>query len=331
MIGICSASNLACCVGRAACSLCCRVRCCPAKSNASTVTRLVYAFILLIGSIVSWVMLSDWASNELAKVPALVDSFVRAHCLTDGGCSLHSMAGVMGVYRVFFVLALFFALLAVLTFRVRSSKDPRAGIQNGWWLPKTLFIVGLLVGSFFMPNSVFFDWGYLGLVGAFLFILVQLVLLVDFAHEWCDKWVAKWEETESKIYQVGLLGSTALLYALTIVLTVLLFVYFAAGSDCRLNKFFVGFNLALCIVLSVISVLPAVQQANPRSGLLQASVVSIYMTYLTWSGSLQRARLGLRLGRFERRVEQHIHCAGRNLHLHHSHLLVGSLCHASER
>lgn len=244
---------------------------------------MVYAFILLLGSILSWVLLSDWASDQLTKIPAVVGSLVESTCIQEGACSLHSMVGTMGVYRVCFTMAIFFGVLGILTIGVKSSTNARAGIHNGWWLPKSILFIGLLVGSFFIPNDVFFGWGYIGLIGAFLFILIQLVLLVDFAHSWCDNWVSKFEESESKFWQFALVGSTFLMYAVSLTLTILLFVYYASGDGCSLNKFLVAFNLCLCFVFSIISVLPAVQNVNPRSGLLQSAVVTLYMTYLTWS------------------------------------------------
>lgn len=53
---------------------------------------------------------------------------------------------------------------------------------------------------------------------------------------------------------------------------------------CGLNKFFISFNLILCVITSVISILPIIQEHHPRSGLLQSSVVTLYVIYLTWSG-----------------------------------------------
>jgi len=37
-------------------------------------------------------------------------------------------------------------------------------------------------------------WMILGMIGAFLFILVQLVLVVDFAYAWNEKFLEKAEE-----------------------------------------------------------------------------------------------------------------------------------------
>jgi len=67
---------------------------------------------------------------------------------------------------------------------------------------------------------------------------------------------------------------------------VLFFVYYTDGagiSNCTLPKFFISFNLILCIILTVISILPKIQEGNARSGLLQSSIITIYTMYLTWS------------------------------------------------
>lgn len=39
--------------------------------------------------------------------------------------------GYLAVYRIFFIITCFFILMALMMIGVKSSKDPRAGIQNG--------------------------------------------------------------------------------------------------------------------------------------------------------------------------------------------------------
>lgn len=41
--------------------------------------------------------------------------------------------------------------------------------------------------------------------------------------------------------------------------------------------------MILCIVISVISLLPKVQERMPYSGLLQSSFLTLYVMFLSWS------------------------------------------------
>ena len=46
-------------------------------------------------------------------------------------------------------------------------------------------------------------WFAVGMSGAFFFILIQLVLLVDFAHSWNEAWVEKMETGNSRGWYTG--------------------------------------------------------------------------------------------------------------------------------
>ena len=65
----------------------------------------------------------------------------------------HQFVGYMAVYRICMAVACFFLLLSVVMICVKSSKDPRAYIQNGFWVFKWLFAIGLVVGFFFIPDG----------------------------------------------------------------------------------------------------------------------------------------------------------------------------------
>lgn len=126
---------------------------------------------------------------------------------------------------------------------------------------------------------------YFGFIGAFLFIFIQLVLIIDFAHSWAEAWVGNYEETDHKGWLAALLVFTGLLFGLAFTGTVLFYVYYTGdySGQCKLHEFFISLNMILCVAISVISILPKVQEHMPKSGLLQSSVVSMYMVYLTWS------------------------------------------------
>ncbi|XP_070209741.1 serine incorporator 1-like [Littorina saxatilis] len=279
----CIIGALACCCGSAACSLCCVA--CPSCKN-STSARIGYSLMLIIGSIVACIMLIPDIREKLDQIPGLCKDFVPGNVwestvLKREQCD--SVVGFLAVYRVCFAMAAFFFLLALIMIKVNSSKDPRAKIQNGFWGLKILALIGICVGAFFIPRGDFGQaWMYIGLIGGFIFIIIQLILLIDFAHGWAETWVEQYEETGSKAYYFGLFFFTAVFYIVAITAVVLFYVFYADG-DCKLHKFFISFNLILCLTISVISILPKIQETQPRSGLLQASVISAYVMYLTWS------------------------------------------------
>jgi hypothetical protein len=73
--------------------------------------------------------------------------------------------------------------------RTKTYHYTRAGLQNGFWGLKYLLIIGGWVGAFFIPHGGFGPtWMYFGMAGGLLFILIQLVLIIDFAHSWAEAW-----------------------------------------------------------------------------------------------------------------------------------------------
>lgn len=285
VLGVCSAAtcaaNIACCCGSAACGLCCKA--CPTCKN-STSTRIVYSLFLLFGLIASCIVLIPGIREKLDKIPHLCE---KEPDICD------NVVGYFAVYRICFAMAAFFLFLCLIMYGVKSSKDPRSGIQNGFWGIKVLIYVAAIVGAFFIPSGTFQEvWLYFGLIGAFLFILIQLVLLVDFAHSWNSAWVERMEETGSKVWAALLLFFTFLMYGIALAGFVCLYIYFTHGKEgapekkCHTNKFFISFNLILCVIASALAIHPKVQERQPRSGLLQAAVITLYAVYLTWSALL---------------------------------------------
>lgn len=244
----------------------------------------MYALLLLLGTIAACITLSPGLQDVLKKVP-FCKTGSNNYVPSDVTLDCESAVGYLAVYRICFILSLYFFLMSVIMIRVKSSQDPRAPIQNGFWAIKYLLIIGGIIGAFFIPEKSFGStWMYFGMLGGFLFIIIQLILIVDFAHSWADAWIGNYEETESKGWYAALLGASFFNYAVSITGVVLLYVYYTHENTCALNKFFISFNLILCVITSIISILPAVQEHQPRSGLLQSSVVTLYVVYLTWSG-----------------------------------------------
>ncbi|KAG6332287.1 hypothetical protein ID866_6804 [Astraeus odoratus] len=260
--------GLAFCFTSTAASMFCK----SCNCNSSIATRVGFAIIFILNSLLAWLMKTPFA---IRKIEEWSYDYIKMDC-AEGKCY-----GVLAVRP-----AIPFSTFPYLTYcfpgmlGVNESRDKRAAIQNGWWGPKVLLWLLLVIITFFIPNGFFMFWGnYISLIGATLFILLGLVLLVDFAHSWSETCLEKWETTDSTFWQWVLIGSTAFMYIATITLTGVLYAYFA-GPGCTLNRFFISFNLALCTLITILCVHPSVQEYNPRSGLAQAGMVAAYCTYL---------------------------------------------------
>lgn len=181
-------------------------------------------------------------------------------------------------------LCLFHAIQALLVLGVRDATSCRAGIQNGCWIIKILALAGIIVGCFFIPGSNLVGYGWAALVGGTIFILVQMVLLLDFAYV-CNKMIkTRYEDSRNCLWALLLVVFLVALYGLAVCLTTLLYIYFTPGNSvCAINTAFVTANLIGCVLVSILAMMPFVQEHNPDSGLLQAAMVTAYASYLVWS------------------------------------------------
>ena len=219
-------------------------------------------------------MLSPYAAKKLSK---LTLEYMTFEC-NDDQCYRY-----FGVQRINFALGLFHMLLAVLLIGVQSTKDGRSKLQNGYWGPKIVVWMIMIVISFLIPEGFFLVWGnYVALGGAMIFVLLGLILLVDLAHTWAELCLRKIEENESRLWRGLLIGSTLTMYLASVAMTIVMYIFFAK-SGCSMNIAAITVNMILFSIISFISVNPSVQESNQKAGLAQAAFVTVYCTYLTLS------------------------------------------------
>lgn len=184
------------CCGGTAASMCCSA--CPNCTNSSS-SRFMYAFMLLVGTILGAIALSPGLQETLKKMPFCINStstYSAGALSTFSGGTLQAdcdfALGYMAVYRLCFGLACFFALMALIMIGVKSSRDPRSSIQNNFWPLKFLICFGAAIGAIFIPDGSFGpSMMWVGLIGGLVFILIQLVIIVDFAHTLAENWIGE--------------------------------------------------------------------------------------------------------------------------------------------
>lgn len=266
------------CCGATACSALCSSI--GGTFKSSIMTRITYAIVLLINSLLSWVALSPFIVHKLEKATF---GFINNKCGPDGS----ECISFTSVYRINFALGMLHLILAGLLVDVKSTSNSRAVIQNGCWKLKIFAWLGLITVNFLLiPDNFFIFYGNnIAIIFSTIFLGIGLILLVDFAHAWAETCLEKIEmeeltgEGDASFWEKLLIGGTLVMYISSIILTILMY-WFFAGESCSMNKTAITLNLIFGIIISVMSVNQSIQESNPHAGLAQSSMVVFYCTYL---------------------------------------------------
>ncbi|KAF7837226.1 putative serine incorporator [Senna tora] len=250
-------------------SCCASLSCGLCTSVASGITqksaRIGYCGLFGASLIVSWI-LREVAAPLLEKIPWISNSDTHSK----------EFYQIQAVLRVSLGNFLFFIILALIMIGVKDQNDRRDSWHHSGWIAKMVIWLLLVVLMFFLPDVVISIYGFVSKFGAGLFLLVQVIILLDFLHSWNDAWV---EKDEQKWY-VALLAVSIGCYIGAFTVSGILFIWFnPSGHDCGLNVFFLVMSMVIAFAIGIISLHPQV-----NGSLLPASVISLYCAYLCYTG-----------------------------------------------
>lgn len=230
----------------------------------------------------SW---EDWAMNKAKSGGGVLNNewnkrFWCANRHPDGWviCCSDVCSGVFAVYRFSFALCLFFAFILICT--VGSTKVG-AKVHRGFWFLKAFTLLALVITTLFIKNDAMEAYREVARYLSFIFLLLQILLLIDFGYSWNETWLRYDEACESEScwgWRAAIIGSSASLYILSLVIWVLLYMNF--GHDgCPAQQALISVTLVLTVALTIVSC----TKIAPHGTLLTSAVVTAYCSYLCYS------------------------------------------------
>jgi hypothetical protein len=247
----------------------CQCFTCASREVLRKSARLAYCFLFTLAMLLAWV-LRDFAKPIIEKLPWILPG--------SGYEPSDRWYGLQAVYRLSMGNWLFFSFMALALLGVRYTSDKRDRyLHHGNWMVKLGLWLAFCVLPFFFPNGLINMYGWLAHFGAGAFLIVQMIILLDFTQTWNDTWVAM----EDERYLYALLGVTVACYAGVAAIVGLLFYWFnpASAGDCSFNVSVIVLTILVCLALGAASMHPAATNGS----LFPAAVVSLYCAYLGYS------------------------------------------------
>jgi hypothetical protein len=171
------------------------------------------------------------------------------------------------VYRASFSLSVVFTVLAVFVYCSDYS-------NRSFWVIKFASAIGFFIALWWGDNSFFSGWAEATRVFSFLWLLVQGLLFIDFAHDAHDIMMKETDDAENYFPQVVYLTLSGGSMAAVIVGLVFLFKDY---TGCDMGMFFTVTTLVVGVITTVLSVLDSVNK-----GLLTPCLVFAYSVFMCW-------------------------------------------------
>ncbi|XP_071939315.1 uncharacterized protein [Coffea arabica] len=234
------------------------------KKKKSLRARYAYGMVFLIINLTAW-FFRDYGEKIL---PLL--HYSKACRVGQTGC-FHSL----GVLRVSLGCFIFFFGMFLTTCNTKKLHQARNQWHSGWWALKFVILIISLVIPFFVPSDYIQVYGEIARIGAGIFLLLQLVSVIEFITWWNDYWMP--DEKKKHSCSLGICMST-LFYIGSVCGIVLMFVLYASKASCTLNIFFISWTGILLAVMMFISL-----HSKVNRGLLSSGIMASYIVFLCWS------------------------------------------------
>eukprot|EP00658_Telonema_sp_P-2_P017055 TRINITY_DN16602_c0_g1_i2.p1 TRINITY_DN16602_c0_g1~~TRINITY_DN16602_c0_g1_i2.p1 ORF type:complete len:355 (-),score=57.38 TRINITY_DN16602_c0_g1_i2:268-1332(-) len=181
------------------------------------------------------------------------------------------------VYRVSFSLFIFFFLhfCSVSDLTCCIEAEVRAKMQTKFNCFKGAILALITFVTFFIPNSFFAYYAWVCMFASALFLVAQVIILVDWSHQWNEEWSERSDDNPK--WQMYLLAVAVGTFAFGIAMTIVNFYHFTPHENCNLNGGLITVVLFASIGFSMLSVWV------PHGSIVPSGIVFAYAAAITFS------------------------------------------------
>lgn len=173
------------------------------------------------------------------------------------------------IYRASLANFILFVIITLLSVSDKLNKN---------LLPLKFIVgIGLFIAFWWSSNATFSNWAEVSRFFSILWLLVQGLLMLDFAHDVHEVIIAETSTTEEN-HNRGMYVGYLLLSAASLAAVILGLVYLFQGyTGCDLGLFFTLLTLIVGVVATIISLLDVVSK-----GMLTPLIMFAYSVFMCW-------------------------------------------------
>ena len=237
-----------------------------------TKTHVAYLLIFLLG------ILASCAAFFPRTIKAL--NLDRTRCDNEarpGECQM--FISYLLVYRFQLAISVFFFILFLIqvlsvTFTRESA---RVAMHKGSWMPKAAILALLIFAACNIPRGFSVIWTYIGSIGAFVCIFLQLVFIIDASHAWSTFLIVNRERTGARIWLILFWTSIIAMYLTSGVIVILLYWFYSKVDNCGASTVLITINAVFCVLALFLAF------STSQGEILSSSFVTTYTMSLTYS------------------------------------------------
>jgi len=227
------------------------------------------SLLLLVSTVIVSIIVQQHASN------VEIDAWTE-NCPTGYELSCKKNQSVL---RFSFSLVIFYTIQLIFL---------RVDINyfDNYWPMKTFVFAGIVIGLFYADPRVFDlnGYGWYARIAGFLFLILQQVILLDFAYQWNETFLQYSEDNvvSQKIsgmdkWKCFILFASLLLFITSIILISIMFWQFS-GPDCRNNEAIISLTLILPFISTMFQLF-----CTDQGSILTSAIMTIYATWICYA------------------------------------------------